>query len=748
MAQNNDKESFFEELRRRNVYRVGVGYAIVSWLLLQVIDVVLPIMGVPDWVPGLILTMLAVGFPMALIFAWAYEMTPEGLKREKEVDRSQSITDQTARKLDRIIIGVLVVAVGMLLVDKFLLTEMAVVPEETVAETIDVSIAPAPVDQSPSIAVLPFLNMSDDESSTYFSDGLADTLLHMLAQIRELRVAARTSSFQFRDKAMDIGEIGRSLKVGTVLEGSVQRSGNKIRVTAQLIDVGNGYHLWSGNFDRNLDDVFEIQDEIAREVVTALKVSLLGEPAETLDQEQTEVVAAYTEYLLAIDELNSVSFESLSNAVAHLQEAIRLDPNYARAYSTLGRSYLAMQDYGAMRLDQALTAARGAATRALDLAPASSEALAVLGAVELNNNNLDEAGDLLRKAVEIGPNDTTALDYYAQYLANDARPQEAIEVQRKLLRIDPLSEVPYFTLAIWTAGQGDYEAAMESIAAFKSVRPEASNAYAAEGFVEFSYGNYAAAFNAMREGSELDPDDPEGFYLPGKISLSMGLHELAVPYFDRAVDADPDHPVSRIAPLVLAIYENDIGEDDLALARELLADGISGRRGARFYALYVLIEDAAKSGRHTVALEALDNLYPHLMDEAATDLDKNLQATFMSGWALLQSGETERGRHLLESYADLNRRYETAYRVGWVSVATQLLLGDRDTALTKLRAFGPNKFRSGDAHIIMEHSTLFDSIRDEPEFIAVLEDFRKKAAEQRAVLQAMGSGPAAASPVL
>ena len=325
MAQNNDKESFFEELRRRNVYRVGVGYAIVSWLLLQVIDVVLPIMGVPDWVPGLILTMLAVGFPMALIFAWAYEMTPEGLKREKEVDRSQSITDQTARKLDRIIIGVLVVAVGMLLVDKFLLTEMAVVPEETVAETSDVSTAP--VDQSPSIAVLPFLNMSDDESSTYFSDGLADTLLHMLAQIRELRVAARTSSFQFRDKAMDIGEIGRSLKVGTVLEGSVQRSGNKIRVTAQLIDVGNGYHLWSGNFDRNLDDVFEIQDEIAREVVTALKVSLLGEPAETLDQEQTEVVAAYTEYLLAIDELNSVSFESLSNAVAHLQEAIRLDPN-------------------------------------------------------------------------------------------------------------------------------------------------------------------------------------------------------------------------------------------------------------------------------------------------------------------------------------------------------------------------------------------------------------------------------------
>ena len=748
MADKYGKESFFEELKRRNVYRVGVGYAIFSWLLLQVVDVVLPIMGLPEWVPGLVLTMVAVGFPMALLFAWAYEMTPEGLKREKEVDRSQSITDQTGRKLDRIIIGVLVVAVGMLLVDKFLLTESTAVPEaaELVADENDA--APDPVNAAPSIAVLPFVNMSADESSTYFSDGLADTLLHMLAQIRELRVAARTSSFQFRDKAMDIGEIGRSLKVRTVLEGSVQRSGEQIRVTAQLIDVDNGYHLWSGNFDRNLDDVFEIQDEIANEVVAALKVSLLGEPEQTLDQEQTENVAAYTEYLLAIDELNAISFESLSSAVGHLQEAIRFDADYARAYSTLGRTYLATLDYGAMRRSQALAAARGAASRALDLAPASSEALAVLGAVELYNNNFAEAEKLLEKAVEIGPNDTTALDYYAQYLANDARPREAIEVQRKLLRIDPLSEVPYFTLAIWTAGQGDYDAAMESIAAFKSVRPEASNAYAAEGFVEAAYGNYAAALNAMQEGAELDTDDPEGFYLPGKLSLNMGLPERAAPYFDRAVDVDPEHPVSRIAPLVLAFYENDIDEEDLLLARELLADGISGRRGARYYALLILIEDAAESGRHSVALEALDNLYPQLMDDPPTGLDKDLLATFMAGWTLLQSGDKERGTYLIESHAELILRYEEAYSVGWTSVAAQLLLGDREAALVKLRAFAPDKFRSNDAHIIMEHSTLFDSIRDEPEFIAVLDDYRRNAAEQRALLETMELAPAAASPTL
>jgi len=257
----NNNSSFFEELRRRNVYRIGVAYAIVTWLFLQVIDIVAPIFDLPNSAPKLALTLLAIGFPIALIFAWAYEITPDGIKRETKVDRSQSITSRTGRRLDLLIIGVLVVVVGMLLVDKFLLPGSPETTEIIADEVTD------PPEIVPSVAVLPFTNMSADADSGYFSDGLADTVLHMLAQVRELRVAARTSSFQFRDQTLDIAKIGEQLNVSTILEGSVQRSGDKIRVTAQLIDVSNGYHLWSGNFDRDLVDVFAIQDEIASEVV-------------------------------------------------------------------------------------------------------------------------------------------------------------------------------------------------------------------------------------------------------------------------------------------------------------------------------------------------------------------------------------------------------------------------------------------------------------------------------------------------
>ena len=397
--------SFFNELKRRNVFRVAIAYVIVAWLTMQIVDVVLNNITAPDWVFQVLMLFLAIGLPFALIFAWAFELTPEGLKKEKDVDRSQSVTQKTGRRLDFLIIGVLVVGIGMLLADKFLLTDA---PESTEIVADDAPVPSAELDTAPSVAVLPFTNMIADESSGYFSDGLADTVLHMLAQVRELRVAARTSSFQFRDQTMDIAKSGELRKVGASLEGSVQRSGDKIRVTAQLIDVSNGYHLWSANFDRNLDDVFAIQDEIANEVVAALKVSLLGESEERLNRDQTDNIDAYTEYLVGIDNLNNVSSESLKSAVTHLQEAIRLDPEYARAYSTLGRAYLLMQNYGLMGTTQAAAAARNVAARALDLSADSSEALAVLGMAELRDGNLETAGQLLGKAIENGPKDTVA----------------------------------------------------------------------------------------------------------------------------------------------------------------------------------------------------------------------------------------------------------------------------------------------------------------------------------------------------
>ena len=732
--------SFFDELKRRNVFRVAIAYVIVAWLTMQIVDVVLNNITAPDWVFQVLMLFLAIGLPFALIFAWAFELTPEGLKLEKDVDRSQSVTQKTGRRIDSLIIGVLVVAVGMLLADKFILSGSPESPKplesmESVAD--DTPATMAEPDTAPSVAVLPFTNMSADESSGYFSDGLADTVLHMLAQVRELRVAARTSSFQFRDQTMDIAKIGEQLNVGAILEGSVQRSGDKIRVTAQLIDVSNGFHLWSANFDRNLDDVFAIQDEIANEVVKALKISLLGESDERLVNDQTDNIDAYTEYLLAIDDLNIVSSESLASAVNHLQKAIRLDPEYARAYSTLGRAYITMESYGLMRTVEAMAAARNVAARALDLSAESSEALAVLGRAELRDGNLETAGQLLSKAVENGPNDTVALQYFAGYLTRDVRPDEAIATYREVLRLDPLSENAHLGLVIALSLQKKYSEAGETIARLKSIDPNSSNASFFEGQHDGIQGNLAAAVEKISDSISLDPDDPEGPFMTGYYYLTLDMPDEARQWFNRAVEVDAEHPVSRSAPLFFNYYLQQNEDENYRLARELLDDRIENRRGARIISLTVLTEYAAKTGRHDAALETLDNLYPHLFDDPPHDLDEDFTATYFTGLALINSGNIERGTLLMQSFLDLRDRNDKAYAVSLLSIAGHLLLGNTDAALDKLEGFAESKYFGIRNSLLLERSPVFDPIREEPAFIALLDEYRENAVEQRNILQAM-----------
>ena len=733
--------SLFAELQRRNVFRVTIGYVVSSWLLAQVADLVLENIGAPPWVMQTILLVLALGFPIVVFFSWAYEVTPEGVKRESEVDRSQSITHMTGRKLDRAITAVLVIALSYLAIDKFFLTDIDAplvvqqAPAEIVADEADTK------ELGKSIAVLPFVNMSADESSLYFSDGLADTVLHMLAQIRELRVAARTSSFQFRDQALDIADIGAQLNVATILEGSVQRSGDKIRVTAQLIDVSNGYHLWSGNFDRELVDVFAIQDEIANEVVTALKVSLLGESEQRLQRDQTESVEAYTEYLLAINDLSAVSSKSLTSAIEHLRAAVQLDPDYSRAYAMLGRAYVYLYDWGGISRTEGISAARSAASRALDLVPESTEALAVLGVTEIRDSNLKEGGALLEKALADSPNNALAMEYYAEYLFQDARPDEAIATLRQLIRIDPLSEAAHVMLAQILSSVARYDESATVIEHFKTVSPDSTGIQDIEFFGEYYQGNLANAISLMTSTVTENPNpndpDPEGEALLGAAYLAIGLPDEAARWYDRAIEVNGEHPVSRAAPLFLNYYRREIDEGSVRLAQQLLVDGIAERNGSRVIAQIILIEYAQQSGRHDVPLEALDNLYPHLFDEPPRDLDKNGFATFLAGWALMQSGATEKGSYLIEQSAQLSERYEEVYGTGLGSVTNRLALGDTKAALRKLSKFSADPHAGLYYRIIFERSSLFESIRSEPEYIEIREMYEANAAEQQRLLKEM-----------
>lgn len=737
MSANNKNVSIFEELKRRNVYRVGLAYIVLTWLVLQVIDTLGPILDLPEWAPKLVLTILGVGLPAVMLFAWAFEITPEGIKREKDVDRSRSITSNTGQRLDRITIGVLLIAVGMLLIDKFFVSD-ASAPVEVVAEDA-VPVATELVEEAPSIAVLPFVNMSDDKSSTYFSDGLADTVLHMLSQVRGVRVAARTSSFQFRDQSMDIGEIGEQLNVGAILEGSVQRAGDKIRITAQLIDVENGFHLWSGNFDRDLNDVFAIQDEIANEVVAALKISLLGEVAGSMDRDQTDNLEAYTEYLLGISDLDEGTSKALSSAMVHLRKAVELDPTYARGWSTLGRAYLLLEDFGSIGKAEGTESARNAAARALELAPESSEALAVLGMAELLDNNFDEAGQILERAVENGPNDVVALIYYANFLGSEGKPDEKIEVLRKAIRLDPLSEQAYLNLMSTYMSVGQLQEAAVANAKLRSLDPKSPNAVGFGSAIAFERGETAQAIRDMILAQELDQGDPEPAFMLGLMYLSIDMPVEAKQWMDRAVEIDGQHPVSRAAPLFLNYYSQEDNAENARLARQLIDEKIESRRNSRYMAFKVLLDYAVETDEYGVILDALDSVYPHLFGDPPHSFDKSYMATYMTGIALTRSGEVERGTEFLHWWQSDTEPYEEIYGIGLSSLSLRLFLGNEDDALASIDSYSKRKYRWEFNRILLERDPLYDRIRDEPEFATLMEDYRANAEVQRQLLQAINA---------
>ena len=367
--------SFFDELKRRNVIRVGIAYLIVAWLILQFADVVLNNIQAPGWVFQVIMLMLGIGFPVVLLFAWAFEMTPEGIKKERDVDRSKSITPKTGHKLDRTIIVVLVLALIYFIYDKFG-SQPPVLPAPATESPVT-AVDEARQSKELSIAVLPFVNMSADPEQEFFSDGISEELLNLLVRVEGLKVASRTSSFTYKGENRNIPEIAAELKVGHILEGSVRKAGNRVRITAQLIDTSNDRHLWSETFDRELVDIFAIQDEIANAIVSALKGTLGVEQKAINVEAITENLDAYDLYLKARGLF--VARQDLPLSIALFEQATRLDPTFARAWEGLAAVQWVAADWlVGDGIDHRMPALK-AAEHALSLDPNLSMPHAVLG---------------------------------------------------------------------------------------------------------------------------------------------------------------------------------------------------------------------------------------------------------------------------------------------------------------------------------------------------------------------------------
>jgi len=496
----------FHELKRRNVFRVGAAYVVVAWLVIQVVETIFPAFGFGDGAVRIVTIVFAIGLVPALIFAWAFELTPEGLKKESEVDRSQSITPHTGKKLDRIVMVVLALALAYFSFDRFVLEpqreanmrqqqaeKLALATEQARQEGRSEALVESYGDKS--IAVLPFVNMSSDEEQEYFSDGIAEELLNLLAKIPELRVISRSSAFSFKGKDFEIPEIAKRLNVANILEGSVRKSGNRVRITAQLIDARSDTHLWSETYERTLDDVFIIQDEISAKVTEQLKITLLGEAPHVRKTDPE----AYALYLQARHLGRQYSPESLRQSNALYQQALAIDPDYADAWDGLSNNYIGQANEGLLPADAAFVQARTAVTNALaadpDYAPAHSH-LAWISIIA--DNDLAAAARQLERALALDPTSTDIIGNAASLLFFLGRVEQAIAFNEYANARDPVDAVGRANLGYLFLVEGRWDEAVASYESAIRLSPDYLGAHYYQGVAQMLKGDTTAALESMQ----------------------------------------------------------------------------------------------------------------------------------------------------------------------------------------------------------------------------------------------------------
>jgi adenylate cyclase len=525
--------NFFAELKRRNVYKVAVAYAVVAWLLVQVATQVFPFLEIPNWVVRLVIAIVVIGFPIALAIAWAFEATPEGIKRTEDVD----LTVQRGSK-KHVWIYVVVIAAAISVALFFLGRYTA--GNKTAA---------AAPNESPakSIAVLPFVNMSADKNDEYLSDGVSEELITALSKITGLQVKARTSSFAFKGKNEDIQKIGELLHVSHLLEGSVARAGNKLRITAQLIQTSDGNHLWSDTYDREMQDIFAVRSEVAQQVAATLKVRLLGEEKKRLDQKPTENLEAYNLYRQGRYYADKLSEEGMKKGLGFFGQAIEKDPRFALVYAAVAETYVLFADvFIAPR--EAFSKAKDAALKAIKLDDSLAEAHASLGFVHYHYDwDWAAAEKEFKRAISLNPQSAQSYTLYTHYLAGMGRFDEANNQGRRALELDPLSVSTHWFLG-WGAifaGRGD-----EAISQFSKAAELDPNNPWVRSFLRRAYlfnGMPQRGIKEMETAERLNPNDSYVLGYLGYGYAVTGRRADALKILQRLDEMEKRRYVSRFA---------------------------------------------------------------------------------------------------------------------------------------------------------------------------------------------------------
>jgi serine/threonine-protein kinase len=493
----NEEHSFFAEMKRRNVYKVAVAYIVAGWALSQGIAQVLPVFDIPNWVVRVLVLLIVTGFPIALVIAWAFEATPEGIKRTAVADAA-SERSRSKVWIYVVIVGALL-SIGLFFLGRYTAGNATPRHDASPART-----AAATATPQKSIAVLPLLNESGDPGDEYFSDGLSEELIAALAQINGLKVIGRSSSFRFKDRHEEPKAIGEKLGVSTLLEGTVRKQDGRVRIVAELVNAADGIALWTRTFDRELKDIFTVQQEIARAVAESLKVTLLGSNDKSA-QMASNSAEAHNAYLQAHFHFQRRNVEDYRKAITYFDQAIQLDPNYALAYAERAEVWTMIGDLTGERAT-AYPKARSDAEKAVEIAPALAEAHAALGWVRFFGEwKFAEGLSELNRAKELSPANPTANDLLARVIVYLGRIDEAERQARQAVELDPLSVATQFNLArvLFIAGKLDEADAVGRKVA--ELQPSASSSHRWQVLVAIQRGD---GETALRE-AQLEPD--EGF---------------------------------------------------------------------------------------------------------------------------------------------------------------------------------------------------------------------------------------------
>ena len=622
--------SLIIELKRRNVFRVAAAYLVVGWLLTEVFTTILPTLGAPDWTSRAIILIFAFGFIPTIILSWVYELTPQGIKREHEVVRDESITRSTGRRLEYVTIAAVVI---LIIFFAFF----------SAKQSSDTQSSSGVVISNASVAVLPFVNMSNDADNEYFSNGLTETLLHMLAQIPDLKVAARTSSFAFRDQNKTIQEIAAALEVAHVLEGSVQRVGDRVRITAQLIRADDGFHVWSENFDRTLDDIFGIQDEIAEKVGGALSASLLGTSANgVVAGISTSSPDAYDLYLQAINERNTFSYGGLTAGEGLLKGALTIDPDFLDAKTELANNYLQQINTGLMDADNGYAAVMAITDQVLlakpdDITARSTRLFTeatIAGREDGDPTVATAAFEQLKALIDEDPSQLQPRIFLTNLTRNDEQADQSLQVMLEALETDPFNPRIHYELSnIYRRLEQDDDARAAIVKSLE-LEPAQPNAYVTLAQIGLQTGDGLDYLQLFLKAVEVDPVDHE---LPGMIAnflYRLELIEEADDFRNRVMAIAPTSEVSYSLELLRAMAVGD-EEASVAAARRAIEDDVENRRNGFGAAARHLLRVAAAHDTVDEEVAYLEAQVPGILDfeaESAPFKHRAVQFSAFDAW--------------------------------------------------------------------------------------------------------------------